>query len=252
MVGEMITEMLTAKDIQQMLQIDRSTVYRMADDGRLPAVKVGRQWRFPTNQMENWLQERGTAYPHKGRAATILSPQSEKIDLNTNLPIASIQLMQDAFADALGIMVIITDMDGNPITEFSNPCGLFAELSDVPKLWQKCMRHWQEMAATLSLEPKFMQSYLGLLCARGFIRVGAELKGMVFIGGVAPQKWPLTEAEIEEIATDLNIQPERITDHICEVYQFDRSKRTEMLSFTQRIANIVSHILHERKTFLNI
>ncbi len=241
----MMTEMLTAKEIQQILQVDRSTVYRMADDGRLPAVKVGRQWRFPSSQMDSWLKERGTAV-----FAATPSPKTEKADLSTYLPIKSVQLMQDTFADALGIMVIITDMDGNPITEFSNPCGLFAELSDVPELWQKCMHHWREMAATLSLEPKFMQSYLGLLCARGFIRVGAELKGMVFIGGVAPQKWPLTEVEIEKIAADLNIQPERITDHVCEVYQFNESKRTEMLSFTQRIANIVSHILHERKMLM--
>ena len=30
-----------------MFGVDRSTIYRMAEDGRLPAVKIGRQWRFP-------------------------------------------------------------------------------------------------------------------------------------------------------------------------------------------------------------
>ncbi|MCA9925804.1 MAG: helix-turn-helix domain-containing protein, partial [Anaerolineales bacterium] len=42
-----MAEMLTAKDIQALLQVDRSTVYRMAEAGRIPAIKVGRQWRFP-------------------------------------------------------------------------------------------------------------------------------------------------------------------------------------------------------------
>ena len=38
--------LISAKDVQELLQVDRSTVYRMAEDGRLPAIKVGRQWRF--------------------------------------------------------------------------------------------------------------------------------------------------------------------------------------------------------------
>ena len=42
----------------------------------------------------------------------------------------------------------------------------------------------------LALEPKFSLSEMGLLCARGLIRVGSELKGMVVIGGIAPDNWP--------------------------------------------------------------
>lgn len=38
---------LTARDVQDLIRVDRSTIYRMAESGRLPAIKVGRQWRFP-------------------------------------------------------------------------------------------------------------------------------------------------------------------------------------------------------------
>jgi len=50
-----MNNMLTAKDVQELLQVDRSTVYRMAEDGRLPAVKVGKQWRFPADQLQHSL-----------------------------------------------------------------------------------------------------------------------------------------------------------------------------------------------------
>jgi len=43
--------LLTADEVQQLLDIDRSTIYRMAGDGRLPAVKIGRQWRFPADRI---------------------------------------------------------------------------------------------------------------------------------------------------------------------------------------------------------
>ena len=38
---------LTTQDVQQLIRVDKSTIYRMAESGRIPAIKVGRQWRFP-------------------------------------------------------------------------------------------------------------------------------------------------------------------------------------------------------------
>jgi excisionase family DNA binding protein len=244
----MMSEMLTAKEIQELLQVDRSTVYRMAEDGRLPAIKVGRQWRFPATQFDGWMNEQGTAAAaHSTTSHKAMQPQNNFV---SQLPVACVQLIQDTFADALGIMIIITDMDGHAVTQFSNPCGLFTALNESPVLWQKCMTHWREMAADLSLEPQFMRSYLGLLCARGFIRVGTELRGMVFIGGVAPKQWPLLATEVDAIASDLDVTPELIREHLDGVFYLEDDRRQEVLTFVQRIANIVSHILHERHVVL--
>ena len=43
--------LLSARQVQDILHIDRSTVYRMAEDGRLPAIRVGKQWRFPAEEI---------------------------------------------------------------------------------------------------------------------------------------------------------------------------------------------------------
>ena len=45
------------------------------------------------------------------------------------LPLDCVQLIQDSHADLLGVMLAITDLEGNPVTRPSNPCGLFAEIS---------------------------------------------------------------------------------------------------------------------------
>lgn len=242
----MMGEMLTAKDIQDLLLVDRSTVYRMAEAGRIPAIKVGRQWRFPTPQIESWMRTQGTAVsptiPHY--------PTTHLNTLDNQFPVACLQIIQDTFADALGIMIIITDMEGDPITEFSNPCGFFTALSDETEVWETCMAHWREMAEDLSLEPQFMPSFLGLLCARGLIRMGHELRGMVLVGGVAPDDWPPSPAAIELMANELHIAPERIETYIDDVFEMDTDRRAEVLTFVQRIANIVSHILHERNMLL--
>ena len=39
-------ELLTTRQVQSILQVDRTTIYRMLKDGRLRGVKVGQQWRF--------------------------------------------------------------------------------------------------------------------------------------------------------------------------------------------------------------
>ena len=50
-----MSDLLTTKQVQKLLQVDRTTVYRMRKDGRLSAVKLGHQWRFPAQQIRDFL-----------------------------------------------------------------------------------------------------------------------------------------------------------------------------------------------------
>jgi len=240
-----MTEMLTAKEVQELLHVDRSTIYRMAEDGRLPAIKVGRQWRFAGSQIEAWLTGHITSEPGRQTAVTA-KPSS----LAGQLPVECVQLVQDTYAKALGVMIVITDMAGTPVTRLSNPCGLFESLSSVPQLWQKCMTHWREMAAGLSLEPQFSPGYLGLLCARAFIRLDTQLEGQVFIGGIAPDNWQKIEGRLPDLATELQVPPELIAAHLAEVYFLDNAQKQHVLSLIQPIADVISHILHERNQLI--
>ena len=235
-----MAKMLTAKEIQNILEVDRSTVYRMAEDGRLPAIKVGRQWRFPAEQIKGWLNTQNVPFPSTTTPTSIKTTAAAE-----QFPLECVQMMQDTFAEALGVMLIVTDMSGRPLTEFSNICGLFAAIGDNDVLLEKCMSHWQDMAESLSLEPQYLESYFGLLCARAYIRVGTELKGMVFVGGIAPEKWPPPEKNVEAIAADLAIDPQILFDHIQDVYFLLPEQKACVLRLVQKIANVVSHILHE-------
>ncbi len=235
-----MTEMLTAKDMQQILHVDRSTVYRMAEQGRLPAIKIGKQWRFPTAQVDQWLQNQTSSAPEPGP-----TPTANLADL---LPLDCVQLIQDTFADTLDVMLVITDMAGRPITEFSNPCGLFETINQQPGAVQRCIDSWHTLANTLDLEPKLRPSHLGLLCARGVIRVGTELKGMVVAGGIAPEQWPPAPDDIFDIANEFGVTPNTIGPKLNEVYTLDPSQQAKVLTTIQRIADIIAHIIGERRT----
>jgi excisionase family DNA binding protein len=47
--------LLTLDEIAAFLAVSRDTVYRMAQRGKIPAVKVGNQWRFVKTEVTAWL-----------------------------------------------------------------------------------------------------------------------------------------------------------------------------------------------------
>jgi two-component system, chemotaxis family, chemotaxis protein CheY len=48
---------LTTEEVLAYLQVNLRTVYRLIDAGKLPAVRVGRQWRFRRRDIDAWLDE---------------------------------------------------------------------------------------------------------------------------------------------------------------------------------------------------
>ncbi|MFQ5577122.1 MAG: PocR ligand-binding domain-containing protein [Anaerolineae bacterium] len=241
-----MAEMLTAKEMQELLQVDRSTIYRMAEARRLPAVKVGRQWRFPTDQVEYWLQKQTLA----PTPITPPAPHADDDSLASLLPMACVQLIQDTFAEALEVMIVLTDIQGRPITEVSKPCGPYKIISEIPNALQKCIEDWAHMGEMLDLEPRFIRSHLGLLGTRGLVRVGTELKGMVVIGGIAPDDWPPSENQVAGMAAEFGVPPESFTPHITEVFYLSEDRKLLILTIVQRIANIIAHIVTERTSLI--
>ena len=143
--------------------------------------------------------------------------------------------------------MVITDMQGRPVTQMSNPCGFFnALMAGDPNGIEHCVRTWQEMAGLVALEPRFAVSEMGLLCARGLIRVGAELKGMIVIGGIAPEDWPPTEEQTAELAAMFGVEPETIAKHCDAVYRMDRATQERALRFVQRIADVFAQMVKDR------
>jgi excisionase family DNA binding protein len=52
-------QMLTPKEVMQRLRISRNTFYRWVHDRGLPARKVGRVWRVPADELDEWERRGG-------------------------------------------------------------------------------------------------------------------------------------------------------------------------------------------------
>jgi excisionase family DNA binding protein len=54
--GERMAEkLMTTEQVAEYLNVDKFTVYRLLDRKRLPAFKVGNQWRFQKKMIDAWL-----------------------------------------------------------------------------------------------------------------------------------------------------------------------------------------------------
>ena len=54
---EGFSEIMTLEETAKYLIIGKSTLYKMAREGKIPAVKIANQWRFRKEDIDKWLQE---------------------------------------------------------------------------------------------------------------------------------------------------------------------------------------------------
>lgn len=244
-----MSDLLTTYQVQTLLHVDRTTIYRMVESGRLPAIRVGKQWRFSRPEIERWLlsqTQSPTVMPVTAQQQPATHKTSATLALREVLPLACVQLIQDAFADILGVMMVVTDMHGAPITRLSNPCGFFTALTRDPQSLAHCLRAWQDLAADPALAPRFAPSEMALLCARGMIRVESEMKGMLVVGGIAPDTWPPAPKLLADLATTFGQSVTVVQANVGAVYRMDKTSQERALASVQKIADIVSHIAADR------
>ena len=56
---------MTTGEVARYLRVDKYTIYRLVAKGKLPAFKVGNQWRFKRSILERWLnQNRNAPFSH--------------------------------------------------------------------------------------------------------------------------------------------------------------------------------------------
>ncbi|OGO36795.1 MAG: DNA-binding protein [Chloroflexi bacterium RBG_16_57_11] len=50
-------EVMTIEETAQYLRVPLSSLYKLAQSGKIPCQKVGRHWRFRREAIERWLEE---------------------------------------------------------------------------------------------------------------------------------------------------------------------------------------------------
>jgi excisionase family DNA binding protein len=244
-------DLLTTRQLMDLLQLDRTTIYRMLNDGRLPAVRVGGQWRFLRQSIEALIQAQ--TFPASGAerkpAEKIQSPVAANIEV---LPLHCLQPIQEVFAQTAGIGSVTTDLDGKPLTSYSNPCAFCSLILAAEKGRLRCQDSWRKLAGVTEKEPRLEKCHAGLTYARGWITVDDASVAMIFGGQfiVRQGRSVNSQEHIARIARNCELDEEPLRKAAREVRVLTQDHAEKLLRLLQLVADTFSTIGQERLDLL--
>ena len=59
MTGKKPNEIFDIDGLSRYLDISKSTLYKLAQDGKVPGQKIGKHWRFRKETINKWLDDAG-------------------------------------------------------------------------------------------------------------------------------------------------------------------------------------------------
>lgn len=55
MTNDQIDQVMTLEELATYLKLPKSTIYKLVQEGRIPGQKLGKQWRFGKQAIDQWL-----------------------------------------------------------------------------------------------------------------------------------------------------------------------------------------------------
>lgn len=113
---------LTTAEVIDYLNVNLRTVYRLLKAGRLPAVRVGRQWRFRKADVDRWLesQRHGAALPPSrtgAAAAPVLLRPDHQPAVVTAAPRVLVADDEETIRDLLARALALADYDVRTVAD---------------------------------------------------------------------------------------------------------------------------------------
>jgi excisionase family DNA binding protein len=98
---------LTTDEVLEYLQVNLRTVYRLIKAGKIPAVRVGRQWRFRKGDIDAWLDSQRS----RGGARTAAGPPASTARTGTQRPRILVVDDESSIRDLLSKTLALAEYD---------------------------------------------------------------------------------------------------------------------------------------------
>lgn len=231
-------DLLTAKQLQDLLKVDRITIYRMLADGRLTGFKVGGQWRFSRRQIESWLQE---------RQASLDTAEDLPADAQT-LPLHCVQAIQSIYAEALDVAAVTTGPDGAPLTYVSNSCPFCELILSTEQGRRRCSAAWQASIGQPGQLDLLRSCHAGLLCAAAPVYVAGQK-----VAGFAACQFAvrLPAAGLAALASGLGLDEAGLRAAAGSIRQVSEPTLARIAGLVEQVAVTFGQIGQERLGLLN-
>jgi excisionase family DNA binding protein len=243
-----VDDLLTTKQLQDLLQVDRITIYRMLNDGRLRGFKVGGQWRFSRRDIEQWL------YEQQSDLAAVQDTSAKESDLlppSETLPLSCIQAIQSIYAEALDIAAVTVDPNGSPLVEVSNSCDFCNLIRSTDEGRRRCAASWKQAGSS---GPDH-RCHAGLLCVGVPVAVEDRWPAIVascqFVAGSSEgtaEEWPVG---IPVLALELGLSENDLWTAANTVRVLPEPALPRVARLLRQVADTFGEIAQERAGFID-
>jgi excisionase family DNA binding protein len=235
-----MNDLLTTKQLQDYLKVDRTTIYRMLKDGRLVGIRVGNQWRFAREAIDALMSgEVSTEHPSESQ-------------LETPLPIHCIQPIQDVFADIAQVGSLTTAPDGAPLTTISNSCHFCSLILGSESGRLACIESWRKLASQSERRPQFVECHAGLHYARARIEIDGKLEAMAIAGQFYAARPDQTEenARLQKLAVLHGLDVQALQESAKEIRVVDKRMESQIGKWLEKIAHTFEQFGRERSDLM--
>jgi excisionase family DNA binding protein len=227
-------DFLTTRQTQDMLKVDRITIYRMLNDGRLKGTKIGQQWRFPRQEVERLLNGSG---------------QSELIG-DGSLPVHCLQTIQDLFSTVSQFSASLISPQGNLITTISNPCSFCRLFTTVPSSLEACRLSQYSFFEKAKNGAIRFTCHAGLNYAGKMVTSGDETIALFIAGGYKrPGNQDTLSDSIIQILLEKGNSESEIKNAFAEVPVLPPEQESIFDTWAASAAEAFTSILQERSAF---
>ena len=227
-----MTDLLTTRQVQDILKVDRITIYRMLQDGRLRGVKVGSQWRFTSTEVERLLSGQSQINEVAADSAAVF-------------PVHCVQTIQNLLSGVSLMSALVLDANGDPVTEFSAQADLSREVintSDGLTAYQAAWRDFAAQPTDVFVCPAGLHSVAAPISARG-ATTGWILVGQVFLDAASARN-------AEKLAIQYGLNAGRIVAATQNTPVVTDGQWKLMKDWAIQAAQAVGSILQERTNFI--
>lgn len=239
----MADKLLTTRELEEMLQLDRVTIYRMVKDGELPALRVGGQWRFSTEAIDAWLKAQHDEPPTKPERRGA-SAELDDLPLVDLVPIATLQAIQNQFAELVGVAAFITDLQGQPLAPCSR-CSRFCQLiHSRPEGMAACQESWRSISSLDEESAVVHLCHAGIQYASAPVSVGGRRVGMVTAGQFFTDAPNPDDFRQRALATGerISVSGEQLAGAMESIKIVSHESALQITALLQTIANAISSI----------
>ncbi len=239
-VYQIMTDLYTVRDVQQILKVDRLTVYRMLKDGRLQGIKIGHQWRFKKDSVDSILN------------GSISITEVHDAQGDRTMPVHCLQTIHNLVSEITGLDTIMLDPQGNLLTEANIQSDFCKSILKTSQGSVACKENWSTFARQSISGEKHHICHTGLHYSSIIISDQNIPVAVLLCGGYVDQQ-PALEELLEKhktLAGRWNLSLAELQQNFLKLPVIDAGQSNKMNRWITSARHAVESVLSERSRFV--